>query len=128
MWIIDILVSIIAPVMIPFFDYGLSKVNIPTTITRVDGNLSSKERLSVFYQELPTAFIANSIWGLTYKATVFEYEYTIIWIISYAFVALFSVGLLIFIHTDYNTKTFKIILKIFSKVLIITTLIRIFFF
>jgi hypothetical protein len=86
---IDFLIAMVAPLFVPLFVWMLDNVQKPTVFrtnstktTNLEGN-----RVSLFLKELPTAYIGNAIWGMTYKIN--QNEQDIQWMIFYCFLALF---------------------------------------
>jgi hypothetical protein len=104
MWIIDILVGIISPLLIPVFDHWLYMVKKPY-IMLLPGKKQKleDEKMSIFFKEFPTAFIGNAIWGMTYQIKTFT-ETNFIWVIIYAFIALSSYFAIMYSNSDPNPK------------------------
>lgn len=126
MWFIDFLIAVLAPILVPFLDFGLSKICFTSRVTGPDEDSCKKvETLSVFLKGLPSAFVGNAIWGFTYHIQNYTKE-TVIWMGSYFFICMFSVSFLVFSYIkNINIKIYKWFLFGFSLVLIILTIIRI---
>ena len=87
--LIDFLIAVIAPLFIPLFYHTLSGITVPT-VTRTSSlqKIDYQKNVPIFLKELPTAYIGNAIWGMTYK---FSSGINITnWTIVYCFIALFS--------------------------------------
>lgn len=126
MCVIDFFIAIFAPIIVPLLDFALSKI---TFTSRVKGknldDCKKVENLSIFFKELPSAFIGNAIWGFTYNIQKYT-KSTIIWMCLYFFISFISVGFLIVSYIrNLNLTKYKMSLIIFSFFLIITTVIRI---
>jgi len=123
--IIDFLVAIIAPCIVPCFDFILSKVNIPYVSGK---NANSKntgiKRLNTFIRELPSAFIGNGIWGISYRI---KGEYIAIWIIVYLIVLFVSLALLMFVFWKQHLNKIKTAIIVVGILLLILSIIRIIF-
>ena len=89
MLIVDLLIATIAPIFIPLFYHVLSDITKPL-VTRMtsDKKATYQKNVSVFLKELPTAYIGNAIWGMTYRIN--SGDITTHWTIGYCFIALFS--------------------------------------
>jgi hypothetical protein len=127
MWIIDILIGLISPLLIPGFDHWLYRVKKPY-IMLLSGKKQKleDEKMSIFFKEFPTAFIGNAIWGMTYQIKTFT-ETNFVWVIAYAFIALLSYFLIMYSNSDPNPKRYKQIVVIIYTILCIIALFRIFY-
>lgn len=123
---IDLLIAILAPIIVPILDFALSEIVITNRIKGKNKNDCKKiETLSVFYKELPSAFIGNAIWGFTYHIQNYT-ALTIFWMCFYFFISFIAVLFLIFGYKkNINFKIYKICSILFSTVLIVITVIRI---
>jgi hypothetical protein len=126
MFIIDIIISIFAPILIPLYDQILVPKRKPTVSRRNQiENPTIEKELPVFIKEFPTAFIGNAIWGMTYKTNNVSLS-TIVWIVVYAFIALFSVALIMKAPQKPNKLLFTVLVISVYILLIVLSLLRIF--
>ena len=126
MWFIDFLIAVLAPIVFPILDFSLSKINFNSRIKgKSETDCKKVETLSVFFKELPSAFIGNAIWGFTYHIQNYK-ETTIVWMCLYFFITLIAVAFLIVSYIkNINLKVYKRLLILFSSMLIVVTIIRI---
>jgi hypothetical protein len=126
MKIIDILIAIIAPLFIPIFNQLLNNIGKPNLIRKSaskTGDVDNSD-VSTFMKELPTAFIGNAIWGMTYRLGSNSYDYT--WTIVYCFIALFSCIPILYSRGYKNSKNYKRFIWIGCFILFVIAIIRIF--
>ena len=89
MIIVDFVAAIIAPIIIPLYDFFLARVNVTKLIGKnKESTKVQEEHLHEFIKGLPSAFIGNAIWGFTYGI------HDIIWVTVYFIIVLLSIGLL----------------------------------
>lgn len=120
MIIVDILISLVAPLIVPLYEFLLSGVNVPG----VNGKNNDSERteelhLHPFLKSLPSAFIGNSIWGLTYSMENLN------WVAGYTAIILFSIALMIYCCWGRGIKAQRVLVLIFAFILFVLTIIRI---
>ena len=123
-YLINLLIAIIAPIVVPLFSLGLSKIFISTSIQGTS-QIDCKEYklLSDFYKEMPSAFIGNAIWGFTYN--IQPNIKTIFWMVIYFVVSIAAVGFLIFRYIKFEKiDIFKNSIKYFSFFLLVLTFFR----
>lgn len=122
MIIFDILAALIAPCVVPAYELFLSKVNVPNIIGANESSIKGQsEFLDPFLRSLPSAFIGNSIWGITYAMN------NMTWVGIYVILLICSVGLLIISKWEIHLKVIKYLNLISSILLILLTAVRILF-
>ena len=123
--IIDLLVAIIAPCIVPYFDFILSNVNIPYITGKNENSKSTGiKKLNTFIRELPSAFIGNGIWGISYRI---KGEYIAIWIIVYLVVLFISLALLMFVFWKHHLDKIRNAIIVVGILLLLLSVIRIIF-
>jgi len=123
--IIDFLIAIVAPLLIPIFNNFVYAVKKPL-LNLLPGRkkVLEYEEIPVFLKELPTAFIANAIWGMAYSAReVSNTAFT--WVIVYAFIAMMCYIPILYSHTKPNISKYKVWIIIISIALSLLTIVRI---
>ena len=120
MILVEILVSLVAPCIVPFYDFLLAKVNVPIIIGKNENSPKAKEqKLHPFVKGLPSAFIGNSIWGFTYGIN------DVNWVVVYFFIILWSIVLLLLSNWKDKLKEARIVIICTGVVLLFITLLRI---
>ena len=126
-YFINFIVGILAPMVVPIFSHGLSKIIISTSIQGTNQfNCKEYKILSDFYKEMPSAFIGNAIWGFTYNIQAHT-KTTIFWMVVYFVVTIIAVGFLIFRYINYEKIViFKKCINYFSLFLFVLFIFRLF--
>ena len=123
MIVVDFVAAIIAPIIIPLYDFFLARVNITRIIGKnKESGKVQEEHLHDFIKGLPSAYIGNAIWGFTYGI------HDVTWVTVYFIIVLLSIGLLMLSSWKKHLKTVKWIIIVFGVLLIFLTLFRIFYF
>jgi hypothetical protein len=125
MLIVDLLIAIIAPLFVPIFYHFLS-TPIKPSVTRNSSAKKAdyKKSVSIFMMELPTAYIGNAIWGMTYRIN--SGNYSIYWTI-YCFIALFSCIPILCSRNIKKPILYQILILLFYLLLCVLSIIRIFY-
>lgn len=120
MILVEILVSLVAPCIVPIYDFLLAKVNVPIIIGKNENSPKTKEeKLHPFVKGLPSAFIGNSIWGFTYGIN------DVNWVVSYFLIILWSIGLLLLSNWKDKLKEVRVVIICTGVVLVLITMFRI---
>jgi hypothetical protein len=102
---VAVIVSIVAPLFIPGFTDGLAraKLNKPSVEEKAGSSKADpKTELSVFVKDLPAAFIANAIWGITFSTNCTPLGLWEGW--PYLFGVFFAGELLLLVRTRSNPR------------------------
>lgn len=122
MIIVDFVAAIIAPIIIPLYDYFLARVNVSKIIGKNrESARIQEEHLHEFIKGLPSAFIGNAIWGFTYGI------HDITWVTVYFIIVLLSIGLLMLSNWKKHLIAIKWIIVVFGILLIVLSVLRILF-
>ncbi len=62
---VNVFAAMVLPLFLPWFYYLLGDVRTKPEIREKDGKYIIIENISIFHAQLPTAYIANCIWGMT---------------------------------------------------------------
>jgi hypothetical protein len=123
--ILNIFTSIIFPLSIPFINYLLSKPDLGSDMIIDDNsNRTIKYSRNIFLSELPTALMANCIWGATYTTTGLSEDAIKTWIAIYFALAIFQIILMIMNKKDINNKIYYSLVTIIGISIVILTFIR----
>lgn len=123
MIVVDFVAAIIAPIIIPLYDFLLAQVNVSKIIGKNKKSARvQEEHLHEFIKGLPSAFIGNAIWGFTYGI------HDIIWVTVYFIIVLLSIGLLMLSNWKKHLAITQWIIIIFGIMLVLLTVFRIFCF
>lgn len=126
MFIVDLLTALFAPIFIPIIEQFYSKTKKPAKVQGTKGNYIVTLSISEFVKQLPSAFIANTIWGLTYKTNIVS-QATIAWMGIYSFLLIWSFIIIVYSHKKQpNILCLHIMLNVTGFILVVLSFIRVF--
>lgn len=121
----NIVAAFIFPLIIPITYYLLANVNLKPETEEVDGMIKIKEKINIFLSELPTAFLANVLWGITLNANTMTSDLVQIWMIFYIIMTVCQFLLILYVKGKPNKRIYIrwIVISLFFT--IIPSIIRI---
>jgi len=123
--IIHLLTSLIIPILIPLTVYFLAKPNLGASVELDEnGKRIIDTSRNVFLMELPTAFIANSVWGLSYSTQGLLNDSIIAWNIIYLTMAFFQIIQLIMSKKEISARAYYSTIYIMCCLVIFLALTR----
>lgn len=124
--IANVITAFLFPLIIPITYHLLADVNIKAQTEEKNGRKVIKENINVFQKELPTAFLANVLWGITLNANYISNEWIQIWMIFYTIMTIALFFLIMYVKGNPKKKTYKRLLMIAAIFTVLPSAIRIF--
>jgi hypothetical protein len=126
MILIDLLIALVAPLLIPAINHVFSLGERPVSVVLgEDGMPDTVKRIPAFVIELPSAYVANAIWGLTYKNSVAN-EATIVWMVFYTFIGFGCLIYQVYSKVRPRDRYYPAHMKYAGFFLLILTIVRVF--
>ena len=125
--ILNLVGAFLFPLIIPVAYSLLSKVNTVPETEEKNGQLVIREQISIFYAEIPGAYLANILWGATLSVNAITNDWVQVWMTFYLIMALGQVFLIMYLKGTPRRQAYMKTLYWLGSILLLASLVRIFF-
>jgi len=125
--ILNVISAILFPLVFPILADMLSKVNTkPVRITTKNGKKSIQDTIPIFLLQLPTSYLSNIFW--VFIISVNDYKSIgAIWMIYCFIMAIIQIFMIIYSLGRPKKTIYYLLLSLFGVIILIVTIIRLFF-